>query len=154
MRMLKTKPSAEQLQYIKFDDQDTAAAINNLKMSKAMGPDGISTIMIKHLGNRGIRYLSSLINLSLKQSTIPDIWKTARIILLPKPNKPTNKSGSYRPISRMSPVVKLLESRKTLKWRRKNKCYSTTTALHLIHDQMSRGLNKLKNPAIIPSWLH
>lgn len=50
MRKLKIKPSAEKLQQIAFDQQDTAGATKILKMSKVMGLHGVSTILIKGKG--------------------------------------------------------------------------------------------------------
>ncbi|KAI5731922.1 hypothetical protein M8J77_018439 [Diaphorina citri] len=132
--------------------EDTFKAIKSTKNSKAMGPDGISPIMLKHLGPESMKYLTSILNLSLTSLIIPDIWKVARIIPLPKPNKDVNESNSYRPISLLSPIAKLLEllllphinDNTTLEDHqhgfRKNR--STTTALHLVHEQISNGLNQ------------
>uniref|UniRef100_UPI002FDC07B6 hypothetical protein n=1 Tax=Streptomyces sp. IBSBF 2390 TaxID=2903533 RepID=UPI002FDC07B6 len=85
-----------------FSEDDVTAAIKNSKNSKAMGPDGISTIMLKHLGPTATKLMTHLFNLSVAKQKIPGIWKTAKIIPLPKPNKPNDDSNSYRPISLLS----------------------------------------------------
>ena len=86
-----------------------AREIKRMKPSKAIGPDGISTIMLKHIGPKGINYLTTMLNTSLHLLQTPTIWKTAKIVPLPKPGKPLENSGSYRPISLLSPIAKLLE---------------------------------------------
>jgi hypothetical protein len=47
--------------------------------------------------------------LSVANADIPAIWKKANIIPIPKPGKATSQSTSYRPISLLSPCVKVLE---------------------------------------------
>ena len=106
--------------------------------------------MLKHLGTHALTYLADLFTLSIRSLNFPSIWKVARIIPLLKPGKSPDDATSYRPISLLSPVVKLLESLVLLSITphielaehqhgfRKGR--STTTALHLIHDQIYRGL--------------
>lgn len=137
---------------LEIPQSEVESAIRKAKSSKAIGPDGISTIMLKHLGTRGTAYMTKLFNLSLATLTIPNIWKTARIIPLLKPNKDPNDAKSFRPISLLSPVVKIMEAillpciTENIQLAphqhgfRKN--FSTTTALHTIQDQISRGLNQ------------
>ena len=64
---------------------------------------------LKQLGPKGIQYLTDIFNISLNKSTIPSIWKTSLIIPLLKPNKPSEDSGSYRPVSLLYPAIKILE---------------------------------------------
>ncbi|KAI5727897.1 hypothetical protein M8J77_008348 [Diaphorina citri] len=131
---------------------EVVRVIQKAKASKAIGPDGISTLMLKHLGHKGIEYMTSMFNLSLKSLTIPNVWKIARIIPLLKPGKDPHDSKSYRPISLLSPVVKLLEATLlpcineniTLASHQHGfrKKFSTVTALHTITDKINRGLNQ------------
>ena len=97
-------------QGLSCNQSDATNAINNTKPSRAIGPDGLSMIMLKKLDERAIRFLTRLLDLSLHTLVIPDIWKVARIIPILKPNKPATKGESYRPISLLSPVVKILEA--------------------------------------------
>jgi hypothetical protein len=53
--------------------------------------------------------MTKLFNLSFSASNLPAIWKSANIIPILKLGKPPNLSTSYRPISLLSPVVKILE---------------------------------------------
>lgn len=119
-----------------------------------MGPDEISPIVLKHIGTHGIAYLTMMLNLSLKSLTIPNVWKTARIIPIQKPGKDASFGKSYRLISLLSPVAKLMEkllltimtNHIDLKEHQHGfrKGHSTTTALHKIQEIISRGLNQKK----------
>ena len=66
-------------------------------------------ILLKHFGRRAISYLTSLVNLSLKSSNLPFIWKQALMLPVPKPGKPAPISTSYRPISLLCLASKILE---------------------------------------------
>jgi hypothetical protein len=90
-----------------FTSQLTKDAIAKSKNSTAVGPDGLTFLHLKYLGPKGIAYLTNLFNLSLAHADIPAVWKKAHIV--PKPGKPANLSTSYRPISLLSPAVKILE---------------------------------------------
>ncbi|XP_046802037.1 uncharacterized protein LOC111689347 [Lucilia cuprina] len=61
-----------------FTPSEVAVAINAAKPSKAIGPDGISMLMLKHLGERGVEYLTMVFNLSISSLIIPDAWKKGR----------------------------------------------------------------------------
>ncbi|CAF1148876.1 unnamed protein product [Rotaria magnacalcarata] len=56
-----------------------------------------------------IQHLTKLFNQILKQGYIPTKWKTANIILIMKPKKDKKHPYSYRPISLLSCLGKLLE---------------------------------------------
>ena len=92
-----------------FNDDDTIAAIRRAKSSTAAGPDGMTMVHLKHIGRRAISFLTTLFNLSVKNSDLPSIWKQALIIPIPKLGKPALPSTSYRPISLLCPASKVLE---------------------------------------------
>ena len=100
--------------------------------------------------------MTKLFNLSLNTNTIPQIWKRANIIPIPKPNKDKNLGPSYRPISLLSVIAKTLE-RVILPYITDNipnihhqhgfkKRHSTTTALNTIINHISHGFNNKKPP--------
>ena len=137
---------------ISFTYQDTDKAIKSCKASKAAGPDNISNLHLKHLGPNGISYLTKIFNLSVSTSIIPDIWKNSIIIPLLKPNKPSNISDSYRPVSLLCPAIKILE-RLLLPTLTDNlevpvfqhgfrKNHSTVSALNEFNDQVATGFNE------------
>ena len=94
-----------------FTIDQTKSAIKMSKSSKALGPDNISPLHLKHIGPAAINYLTTIFNLSIKHSQIPSIWKSSVIIPLLKPNKPAEEAGSYRPVSLLCPAIKILERR-------------------------------------------
>jgi hypothetical protein len=74
-----------------------------------LGPDGLSAVHLKHLGSQGLTFLTKLFNLSVAGADLPAIWKSAVIIPILKPGKPPSLSTSYRPISLLSPAIKILK---------------------------------------------
>jgi hypothetical protein len=92
-----------------FTPLATQDAINSAKSSTATGPDGLTAIHLKHLGPRGISYLTSLFNLSIGHANLHSMWKAAIIVPILKLGKPTDVGGSYRPISLLCLAAKVLE---------------------------------------------
>ena len=77
--------------------------------SKARGHDGISYAHLKNLGPWALRAVTDLLNYSIETASIPTVWKTASIITILKPGKDPTLASSYRPISLLSNVCKVLE---------------------------------------------
>ena len=87
---------------------------------------------------------------------IPAIWKTSTIIPLLKPNKPTQESTSFRPVSLLCPSIKILERVLLPTLTDKlpvpafqhgfRKQHSTVTALHEFNQSIANGFNQ-KKPA-------
>ena len=139
-----------------FTTDQTTEAIKKAKPSKALGPDGISTLHLKHLGENGIKYLTQIFNISTSTSTIPEIWKTSAIIPLLKPKKPAEESTSYRPVSLLCPAIKILE-RLILPSLTEHlpvpdiqhgfrQHHSTVTALNEFNEAVADGFNMKKPP--------
>ena len=121
-----------------------------------MGPDKIATIHLKHLGPKGLDYLTGILNLSVKHSQIPAIWKQSKIVPLLKPGKDPSDSNSYRPVSLLCPAIKILE-RLILPTLTEHlnvpdiqhgfrSEHSTVTALHDFNQAIAEGFNQ-KKPA-------
>ena len=93
-------------------------ALRKLKQKKAPGPDGITNEMLKHLGPGTKRLLLSIFNQSWFTGTVPTGWKEAQMRPIPKKGKDKRDPTSYRPISLLSCVGKLLEKiiNKRLLW--------------------------------------
>jgi len=135
--------------------KQTYDAIKNSN-NNSTGPDNINIKHLKHFGPIAIQYLTDIFNLALNNNTIPQIWKLAKIIPIPKPGKDLNIGTSYRPISLLSPIAKTLEkvmlpyitnSIPNISHQHGFKTHhSTTTALHQITNQITKGFNQ-KTPA-------
>ena len=99
---------------------------------------------------------------ALNKNLIPHTWKLANKVPIPKPNKDTNKSTSYRPISLLSLIAKTLIA-KTLEKSLlpyitanipntpmqhgyKTQHY-TVTALHILNNTVAKGFNQMAPPA-------
>ncbi|KAI5707813.1 hypothetical protein M8J77_010316 [Diaphorina citri] len=142
----------KQTEPTRFNPEDVQVVIKSTNNSKALGPDNLSPIMLKHVGPLCINYLTSIFNLCMETLDFPRIWKVSKVIPLLKPGKPADKGKSYRPISLLSPLIKILEALilSILKDHieladhqhgfRKNR--STTTALHHVTEHIQRGLNE------------
>ena len=131
-------------------------AISKSSNNNSTGPDNINIRHLKHLGPLAIQFLTKIFNLALNLNIIPDIWKLAKIIPIPKPNKDLTEGGSYRPISLLSPIAKTLE-KVILPYITSNipqinhqhgfkTSHSTTTALHQLTNQIIQGFNQKPPP--------
>ena len=145
-----------QSEQIDLTEQQIITAIKNSKTNNSTGPDDINIRHLKHLGPRAISYLTRTYNTALNSNTIPKIWKTAKIVPIPKPNKDLSIGTSYRPIALLSPLAKTLE-KIILPYITENinlpdhqhgfrQHRSTTTALHQINNLITTGFNQNQPP--------
>ena len=74
----------------------------------AEGPDEIHNTMLKNLSELGKTYILDLLNYIFKGGVLPDDWKLAHIIPILKKDKDPLDPKSYRPISLLSCLSKLL----------------------------------------------
>ena len=70
-----------------------------MKTSNAIGHDIASIKIYKMLAYRLGRHIQHLINTIIMTGPYPDILKLSKITPQKKPDKPTNKIDSYRPIN-------------------------------------------------------
>jgi hypothetical protein len=129
-------------------------AIMDSTNNNSTGPDNINIKHLKHLGPKAIEFLTALYNNALNNNTIPHIWKLAKIVPIPKPQKDPGQGTSYRPISLLSPIAKTLE--KVILPHITNNIdnnehqhgfkaqHSTVTALHNINSVITEGFNQRK----------
>ena len=86
------------------------SALDNLGNKKsAVGPDGISYTLLKHLPDSWVRHLHIIINKCWHGGNLPSVWKTSIIIPILKQGKPRKDIASYRPIALTSHVSKVME---------------------------------------------
>ncbi|KAI5754616.1 hypothetical protein M8J77_010061 [Diaphorina citri] len=101
--------------------------------SKAAGPDGISFVLIKNLPLAALEKLLVFFNIIWRLGVFPKRWGEALIVPILKPGKSRLLSSSYRPISLLNCLGKLLEKivNKRLFWTLENK--------HLLNQFQSGG---------------
>jgi hypothetical protein len=88
---------------------DLRHVIHKLSPTKAPGPDLITAQMIQELPPSGSKILLKLYNAILRMEYWPTKFKQARVIMILKPGKPPTDVSSYRPISLLSIISKILE---------------------------------------------
>ena len=91
-------------------DPDTLTCMvqTELKNGKAPGVDNVYNMILKKaIGTGFYIVLARAFTLSLKLGFIPYVWKVAVLCMLIKPDKPPSQASSYRPISLLSPIMKL-----------------------------------------------
>lgn len=91
-----------------FNFKELNCCIRGLPNS-AMGLDRIHNAMIKNLSKTNREALLHLYNLLFQNGVVPDGWKSAAVIPIPKAGKPLDKAESYRPISLTSCLGKTME---------------------------------------------
>jgi len=102
-----SSPSTPSLQFT--TTYEVKHRISLLKSKSAPGTDGITPSMLRNLSHKALNHLTHLLNHLLRLGHFPALWKTAIVIPIPKPNKPSNDPNSYRPISLLSNLAKLFE---------------------------------------------
>ena len=73
------------------------------------GPDNINNWFLRHSPTHMRQALLHLANTSLRTGTLPAQHKFADIIPIPKPAKPRNQPSSYRPISLINTISRVIE---------------------------------------------
>ncbi|GBO24687.1 Putative protein in type-1 retrotransposable element R1DM, partial [Araneus ventricosus] len=92
-----------------FTKGEVATVIHHLSKGKAPGPDGIDNIIIQQIFKKFPFLLMELFNTCLKLAKFPDPFKVGNIILFHKHGKSKTEASSYRPISLLSTIGKVLE---------------------------------------------
>ena len=129
-------------------------AIKQSKNNYSQGPDKLNIRHLKHIGPLGLAFLTNMFKTALNKNIIPHTWKLANIVPIPKPNKDTDKSTSYRPIFLLSVIAKTLEksllpyiTANTPMQHGYKTQHSTVTALHTLNNTVAKGFNQMAPPA-------
>lgn len=93
----------------KFTPYEVAKEIDGLNRKKAPGIDEIAPGVIKELPKQAIYMATYLFNACLNLKYVPKCFKIAQVIMLLKPDKPSEKVTSYRPISLLPAISKIFE---------------------------------------------
>ena len=88
--------------------EELVFAINTAK-NKASGLDDVTAVLLKNLPMNMISQLLNIMNESYMTGYIPDAWKVGLVVPILKSGKSTKEIESYRPISLLSCIGKLME---------------------------------------------
>ena len=94
---------------ILFTSRDILKYIDKLNCSKASGPDGIHSKIIKECSDVFSSIFYVIFHKSMKEGILPSQWKDGNVRALFKKGK-KNVCSNYRPVSLTSVVCKLFES--------------------------------------------
>ena len=92
-----------------IDVEEVSLNLRQCSNRSAPGPDGISYLTIKHLSNSALTKLTAIYNYCLLYGYFPSRWKQAYGTMIPKPSNDPKQPSSYRPISLLPALGKLLE---------------------------------------------
>lgn len=94
---------------INISVEEVQSIIKSLKPFKAPGPDTIQNILLKNLPKSAVAWLTSTFNKCIELSYWPSSFKLAKIIPILKAGKQPTDPKSYRPISLLNSLGKILE---------------------------------------------
>lgn len=137
--------------------------IRRLNQKKAPGIDGVTATMIRRLPRKGIAYLTAIINSGLNLAHFPTPWKHAQVTPLPKPGKDKAFPQSYRPVSLLPILGKIMEKvikKRIVKHIKQNNLQieeqfgfrakrSTTKQIVRLTDYISNNFNTNKHTGVI-----
>lgn len=102
-------PSCEEESYNQpFSFSELSWALNKCRGSSA-GPDDVGYPLLQHLPYIGKSFLLDIINEIWQTGKIPTDWKSSLIVPILKPDKNCQNPESYRPISLLNCISKVME---------------------------------------------
>jgi len=84
--------------------------LTRINTRKAPGPDGLPNWILKEFAFTLADPICSIFNASVRQCTLPRIWKCANVVPIPKVKPTQSVDSDLRPISLTPTLSKLLES--------------------------------------------
>jgi hypothetical protein len=104
-----TRMHGEELQDLCITEEDLLTAMEKCNTRKAAGAEGIPEEVVRIIAEQRPGRLLDLLNNITSSRRIPEVWKVAGVILLPKPAKDPLLSSSYRPIIILPALSKVWE---------------------------------------------
>lgn len=90
-------------------EMELKRAASTLKANKAPGPDGVTNEILKKVVELRPEQVLNVFNKCITQASFPVRWKTAKLVLVRKGDKPLEEPSSYRPLCMLNTTGKLLE---------------------------------------------
>lgn len=97
------------LQTLRVSPQEIRNTLKTFPNNKAPGPDGIPYRLLKNLPRKAIVQLMKIINAIFELQHFPPQFKQAIVIFINKPGKNPSLPSSYRPISLLNTLSKVVE---------------------------------------------
>jgi len=89
--------------------EEVLRVLKTILDDKAPGPDGIPNKVLKIAIKANTKEYVVKYNACLTEGVFPSHWKTQRLVFIPKGEKPAEEPSSYRPLSMLDTVGKILE---------------------------------------------
>ena len=104
-----TPANAVQLSNCEFTEENIIKSLENIKVNKTPGPDGIAPRILKETKHQICKPLSIIFNKSFNSGKVPRDWKLANVTPIQKKGN-ASLPCNYRPISLTSVVCKIMET--------------------------------------------
>jgi hypothetical protein len=104
-----TNLNHEYIKNVITNPREVGGILHKLKNNKATGEDSVDNVVIKRMSRKAKVQLTYLINGALKLNYFPKQYKNSIVIPIPKTGKNPKKVESYRPISLLNSISKILE---------------------------------------------
>lgn len=92
-----------------FREDELLMAMRRAKNKKSPGPDQLPPEIIKLAISELPNPFLNMMNHQLREGIFPKVWKTAKLVLIEKPNKPGEQETRYRPLCLIDVMGKILE---------------------------------------------
>ena len=89
--------------------EGVAAAASSIRTSTAPGPNAVPSEIVKAAAQTHPEQFAKIFNNLYQAGQFPKEWKSARLVLIPKPGKDPRAQTTYRPISLLDSLGKLFE---------------------------------------------
>ena len=110
LRIEEAKNNQQDIDYnARFSMEELQECIRTLPSEKVTGEDEVHNKFLKNLPAHKMTELLRLANKSFRTTDIPNNWKKSLVIPIPKARKDLTDPNSYRPISLLSCVGKVVE---------------------------------------------
>jgi hypothetical protein len=92
-----------------FTAEEVKSQCTSQHTNSAPGPDALLPVFLKHAGDAAWSALATIFTFSFTHSVTPQAWREANVMALYKGEGSKSDSGSYRPISMTSILIRTFE---------------------------------------------
>jgi hypothetical protein len=92
-----------------ISEEEVERALKKMRSGKAVGPDELSTDMLKALGTPGLKWMTRILRVIWQEQCIPNDWRTSVLVPIFKKKGNIHECSQYRGIKLLCHSLKLLE---------------------------------------------